>query len=153
MYLTANSQSNFLTIARATITIKGRIDHKIDIDDPSSIGTVQRLENAMSEKALENRIDMRKGNLDRLRTDLAEAEKIVSQPFPQQDELSEKQSRLKSLTEQLTKEAIEAKKNAPAKQKTCYFSRAENRKNLKRNIANAAPKKEKSNSKDKQGLE
>ncbi|MCR5121432.1 MAG: DEAD/DEAH box helicase family protein [Ruminococcus sp.] len=153
MYLTANSQSNFAMIARATITIEGHIDHRIDIDDPSSVGTVQRLENAMSEKALESRIDIRKSNLDRLRTDLAEAEKIVSQPFPQQDELSAKQSRLKTLTEQLTNEAIEAKKNAPAKQKTCYFSRAEHRKNLKRNIANVAPKKEKSNNKDKQGLE
>ncbi|MBQ7653679.1 MAG: hypothetical protein IJS17_01245, partial [Clostridia bacterium] len=87
--------------------------------------------------------------------DLAEAEKIVSQPFPQQDELSQKQSRLKSLTEELTKEAAERKKNAPAKEKTCYFSRAEHRKNLQRNIAKAAPKKQKSKdkSRDSQGIE
>ena len=151
MYLTANAQSNYLTIARATITIKGHAEYKIDVDDPSSVGTPQRLENALSEAAIGNRIEMCESNLTRLRSDLAEAQKIVSQPFPQQDELSEKQSRLKTLTE----EAAERKKNAPQKQKTCYFSRAEHRKNLQKNIAKAAPKKEKSKDKnrDSQGFE
>lgn len=149
MYLTSNVQSNFLTISRATITIKGHTEYRIDIDDPSSIGTAQRIENTMSEAAIENRIDMRNSNLDRLRADLAEAKRIVSQPFPQQDELMEKQSRLKTLTEALTKDAIEAKKNAPKKQPTCYFSRAEHRKNLMKNIANAVPAKDKQKDKPK----
>ena len=92
---------------------------------------------------------MRNSNLDKLRADLAEAKRIVSQPFPQQDELTEKLSWLKILTEVLTQDAIEAKNNAPKKQPTCYFSRAEHRKNLMKNIANAVPAKDKQKDKPK----
>ena len=83
----------------------------------------------------------------------AEAQKIVAEPFPQQAELDSKEDRLKILTDELNKAAIEAKKNAPKREKTCYFERAK----LKRDAMKIAkkPKKSKSNDKSKNnhGLE
>ena len=89
----------------------------------------------------------------KLRLDYAEAQKIVSEPFPQQAELENREERLKTLTEELNLAAIEAKKNAPKREKTCYFERAK----LKRDAMRMAQKPKKSKSKDqvknKQGLE
>lgn len=64
--------------------------------------------------------------------DYAEAQKIASEPFPQQAELESKEERLKALTDELNQAAIEAKKNAPKKEKTCYFERAKLKKKAMR---------------------
>ncbi|MDE5557759.1 MAG: hypothetical protein K2J32_08750, partial [Ruminococcus sp.] len=61
-----------------------------------------------------------------------EAQKIVAEPFPQEQELADKESRLKMLTEELNQAAIDAKKNAPQKEKTCYFERAKLKKEAMR---------------------
>ncbi|MCM1228435.1 MAG: hypothetical protein NC320_13630, partial [Clostridium sp.] len=71
-------------------------------------------------------------DLAKLRVDFAEAQKIVAEPFPQADELSSKEKRLKTLTAELNQAAIEAKKNAPQKEKTCYFERAKLKKEAMR---------------------
>ncbi len=67
-----------------------------------------------------------------MRVDFNEAQKIVAEPFPQEQELADKESRLKMLTEELNQAAIEAKKNAPQKEKTCYFERAKLKKEAMR---------------------
>ena len=85
-------------------------------------------------------------NLAKLRLDYAEAQKIVSEPFPQQTELENKEERLKTLTEELNQAAIEAKKNAPKREKTCYFERAK----LKRDAMRIAQKPKKNKSKDQE---
>ena len=57
---------------------------------------------------------------------------MVAEPYPQEQELAEKESRLKTLTEELNEAAMEAKKNAPQKVKTCYFERAKLKKEAMR---------------------
>ena len=59
--------------------------------------------------------------LGRLQADMKEAQHIINDPYPQEQELKDKQERLKVLTEELNKAALEAKRNHPDKQKTCYF--------------------------------
>ena len=93
-------------------------------------------------------------HLAKLRVDYDEAQKIVSAPFPQQAELESKSERLEKLTTALNLAAIEAKKNAPKREQTCYFQRAQ----LKREAARiakkkSAPKKTKVQDKKKPGLE
>ena len=56
------------------------------------------------------------------RLDHAEAQKIVAESFPQQAELDSKEERLKTLTDELNRAAIEAKKNAPKCEKTCSLN-------------------------------
>lgn len=89
---------------------------------------------------IDSKIEGANENLAKLRLDYAEAQKIVSEPFPQQAELENREERLKTLTEELNIAAIEAKKNAP-----------------KRDAMRIAQKPKKSKSKDqvknKQGLE
>ncbi|MBQ6169659.1 MAG: hypothetical protein IJK30_06845, partial [Ruminococcus sp.] len=103
---------------------------------------------------IDRRIDQVKTNLSKLRVDYDEAQKIVSAPFPQQAELESKSERLEKLTTALNLAAIEAKKNAPKREQTCYFQRAQ----LKREAARiakkkSAPKKTKAQDKKKPGLE
>ena len=86
--------------------------------------------------------------------DYEEAQKIVSAPFPQQEELDSKSERLETLTQELNQAAVEAKKNAPKREQTCYFQRAQ----LKREAARIAkkkstPKKTQTKDKKKPGLE
>ena len=69
-------------------------------------------------------------------------------------ELDTKEDRLKTLTDELNKAAIESKKNAPKREQTCYFQRAQ----LKREAARiarkkSAPNKDKAQDKKKPGLE
>lgn len=89
-----------------------------------------------------------------LRLDHEEAQKIVAEPFPQQEELDSKEERLKVLTDELNQAAIEAKKNAPKREKTCYFERSK----MKRDAARLAkkprtPKDQTKSRSKKQGIE
>ena len=76
-----------------------------------------------------------------------------SRVFSHQVELESKEKRLAILTEELNQVAIEAKKNSPKREQTCYFERATMRKAAKR-VAMQKSKIPKDKSKIKhQGLE
>lgn len=112
---------------------------------------LNRLEAALYN--IDGRIERTQDNLAKLRLDHAEAQKIVAEPFPQQEELDTKEQRLKVVTDELNQAAIEAKKNAPKREKTCYFERAK----MKRDAARLAKKpktpKDKAKGRGKQGIE
>lgn len=103
---------------------------------------------------IDGRIERTQDNLAKLRLDHAEAQKIVAEPFPQQEELDTKEQRLKVVTDELNQAAIEAKKNAPKREKTCYFERAK----MKRDAARLGkkpktPKNQTKGRSKKQGIE
>ena len=103
---------------------------------------------------IDGRIERTQDNLAKLRLDHAEAQKIVAEPFPQQEELDTKEQRLKVVTDELNQAAIEAKKNAPKREKTCYFERAK----MKRDAARLGkkpktPKDQTKGRSKKQGIE
>lgn len=104
-----------------TATIKGAYLHSTKLIE-SFAHNLKRLEGSLYN--IDRKINDTNTNLTKLRVDFNEAQKIVSEPFPQADELDTKEFRLKTLTEELNQAAIEAKKNAPKKEKTCYFERA-----------------------------
>ena len=113
---------------------------------------LNRLEAALYN--IDGRIERTQDNLAKLRLDHAEAQKIVAEPFPQQEELDTKEDRLKVVTDELNQAAIEAKKNAPKREKTCYFERAK----MKRDAARLAkkartPKDQTKGRSKKQGIE
>ena len=132
-------------------TMKGAATHGTNLIE-SFTHNLNRLESALYN--IDGRIENVKENLAKLRIDFAEAQKIVAEPFPQQAELESKEERLKTLTEELNRAAIEAKKNAPKREKTCYFERAK----LKREAMRISKqpkngKKRGEQDKKKQGLE
>ncbi len=131
-----------------TAKMQGQATHSTKLIE-SFVHNLNRLESALYN--IDGRIESTKENLAKLRLDHAEAQKIVSEPFPQQAELDSKDDRLKTLTDELNKAAIEAKKNAPKREKTCYFERAK----LKRDAMKIAkkPKKSKDKGKDSHSLE
>ena len=113
---------------------------------------MKRLEAALYN--IDGRIERTQDNLAKLRLDHAEAQKIVAEPFPQQEELDTKEQRLKVVTDELNQAAIEAKKNAPKREKTCYFERAK----MKRDAARLGkkpktPKDQTKGRSKKQGIE
>lgn len=131
-----------------TAKMQGQATHSTKLIE-SFAHNLNRLESALYN--IDGRIEGVKENLAKLRLDHAEAQKIVAEPFPQQAELDSKEDRLKTLTDELNKAAIEAKKNAPKREKTCYFERAK----LKRDAMKIAkkPKKSKDKGKDSHSLE
>ncbi|MDE7365407.1 MAG: hypothetical protein K2N27_11135 [Ruminococcus sp.] len=93
-------------------------------------------------------------DLSKLKVDYTEAQKIVAEPFPQAEELVTKETRLKSLTEELNQAAIEAKKNTKPKEKTCYFERAKLKKEAMRLSHKRSDKgKDKSQKRGDEGIE
>lgn len=129
-------------------TIKGAYPHTTKLIE-SFAHNLKRLEGALYN--VDRKINDVNTELSKLRVDYAEAQKIVAEPFPQAVELTEKSSRLKELTEELNQAAIEAKKNAKPKEKTCYFERAK----LKKEAMRISQKKsDKGKKKEKnQGIE
>lgn len=130
-----------------TATMQGEYQHSAKLIS-SFAHNMSRIEAGLYN--IDRRIDQVKTNLSKLRVDYDEAQKIVSAPFPQQAELESKSERLEKLTTALNLAAIEAKKNAPKREQTCYFQRAQ----LKREAARVAKKKKtKAQDKKKPGLE
>ena len=135
-----------------TAKMQGQAVHSTKLIE-SFAHNLNRLESALYN--IDGRIESTKENLTKLRLDHAEAQKIVAEPFPQQAELDSKEERLKTLTDELNKAAVEAKKNAPKREKTCYFERAK----LKRDAMKISKKprtpkdKSKSKRKNNQGIE
>lgn len=105
---------------------------------------LNRLEAALYN--IDGRIERTQDNLAKLRLDHAEAQKIVAEDT--------KEQRLKVVTDELNQAAIEAKKNAPKREKTCYFERAK----MKRDAARLGkkpktPKDQTKGRSKKQGIE
>lgn len=127
--------------------LKGAASHTTKLIE-SFAHNLNRLEAALYN--IDGRIERTQTDLAKLRLDHEEAQKIVAEPFPQQEELDSKEERLKVLTDELNQAAIEAKKNALKREKTCYFERAK----MKRDVARLAKKprtaKDKAKSKDKE---
>jgi hypothetical protein len=115
-------------------TMTGQYTHKAKLIR-SFAHNINRIEAGLYN--IDRRIDSVKNNLSKLRVDYEEAKKIVATPFPQQAELESKSEKLETLTTVLNMAAIEAKKNAPKREQTCYFQRAQ----LKREVTRVAKKK------------
>lgn len=110
-------------------TIVGTYPHTTKLIESFS-HNLRRLEGCLYN--IDRKINDTNSQLSKLRVDFNEAQKIIAEPFPQEQELADKESRLKTLTEELNQAAIEAKKNAPQKEKTCYFERAKLKKEAMR---------------------
>ena len=131
--------------------LKGAASHTTKLIE-SFAHNLNRLEAALYN--IDSRIERTQTDLAKLRLDHEEAQKIVAEPFPQQEELDSKEERLKVLTDELNQAAIEAKKNAPKREKTCYFERSK----MKRDVARLAkkprtPKNQTKGRSKKQGIE
>ena len=131
--------------------LKGAASHTTKLIE-SFAHNLNRLEAALYN--IDSRIERTQTDLAKLRLDHEEAQKIVAEPFPQQEELDSKEERLKVLTDELNQAAIEAKKNAPKREKTCYFERSK----MKRDAARLAkkprtPKDQTKSRSKKQGIE
>ena len=131
--------------------LKGAASHTTKLIE-SFAHNLNRLEAALYN--IDSRIERTQTDLAKLRFDHEEAQKIVAEPFPQQEELDSKEERLKVLTDELNQAAIEAKKNAPKREKTCYFERSK----MKRDAARLAkkprtPKDQTKSRSKKQGIE
>ena len=102
-------------------TISGAYPHTTKLIE-SFAHNLRRLEGCLYN--VDHKINDTISQLLKLRVDFNEVQKIVAEPFLQEQELADKESRLKMLTEELNQALIDAKKNAPQKEKTCYFERA-----------------------------
>ena len=131
--------------------LKGAASHTTKLIE-SFAHNLNRLEAALYN--IDGRIERTQDNLAKLRLDHAEAQKIVAEPFLQQEELDTKEQRLKVVTDELNQAAIEAKKNAPKREKTCYFERAKMKRDAARLTKKPRTAKDKAKRKDKkQGIE
>ena len=140
--LTVTMNSNMMG-GGMSACLKGAAAHTTKLIE-SFAHNLNRLESAIYN--IDGKIERTQENLAKLRLDYAEAQKIVSEPFPQKAELDSKEDRLKTLTEELNQAAIEAKKNAPKREKTCYFDRAK----MKRDAMRIAKKPKQSKTNDKE---
>ena len=104
-----------------SITMKGNAEHSCTLTSSFS-ANLKRMESTLYK--IDQTISDAQNNVNKLKMDLENARRIVNTPFPQQAELEQKTERLASLTDELNQAAIEAKKNAPEKKRTCYFERA-----------------------------
>lgn len=126
-------------------TLHGTAKHSCDFVD-SYDTNLRRMESAVFK--IDRRIENTVNELNDLEIDYENALKIVSEPFELKSKdgrtLSEMETSLKDLTEELAKSAAKAKKENPDKPRTCYFERAKLRKN-----AEKIAKQERSSGKDK----
>ena len=127
-----------------SITMKGNAEHSCTLTSSFS-ANLKRMESTLYK--IDQTISDTQNSINKLKMDLENAMRIVNTPFPQQAELEEKTERLTALTEELNQAAMEAKKNAPEKQRTCYFERAKLKKEAFKD--KQKPSKRKEQSKDK----
>ena len=131
-----------------SITMKGNAEHKCALTSSFS-ANLKRMESTLYK--IDQTISDAQNSINKLKMDLENAMRIVNTPFPQQAELEQKTERLASLTDELNQAAMEAKKNAPEKQRTCYFERAKLKKEAFKD--KQKPSKRKEQSKDKNEIE
>lgn len=123
-------------------TLSGSAPHIIEFGVSYS-NNIKRMENSLYK--LEEVLQNKKYELSSLRYDVAEAKKIIEQPFAQETELEEKSQRLETLSDELIKAAMESKSNQKTKSRTNYFSCAK----LKREAAKLKAAQGKTPKKDK----
>lgn len=122
-----------------SITMEGNAEHKCALTSSFS-ANLKRMESTLYK--IDQTINDTQNSINKLKVDLENAMRIVNTPFPQQAELEEKTERLTALTEELNQAAMEAKKNAPEKQRTCYFERAKLKKEAFKDRQKTAKPKE-----------
>ena len=128
-----------------SVTMKGNAEHKCALTSSFS-ANLRRMESTLYK--IDQTINDTQNSINKLKMDLENAMRIVNTPFPQQAELEEKTERLTALTEELNQAAIEAKKNAPEKQRTCYFERAKLKKEAFKDRQKTTKPKERSQDKN-----
>ena len=128
-----------------SITMKGNAEHSCTLTSSFS-ANLKRIESTLYK--IDQTISDAQNNVNKLKMDLENAQRIVNTPFPQQAELEEKTERLTALTEELNQAAMEAKKNAPEKQRTCYFERAKLKKEAFKDRQKTTKPKERSQDKN-----
>ena len=126
-----------------SIAMKGNAEHRCTLTSSFS-ANLKRMESTLYK--IDQTISDTQSNINKLKMDLENAQRIVNTPFPQQAELKTKTERLATLTDELNQAAIEAKKNAPEKERTCYFERAK----LKKEMFKDRQKPPKSRNKNKE---
>ncbi len=131
-----------------SITMKGNAEHRCQLTSSFS-ANLKRMESTLYK--IDQTISDTQDNINKLKMDLENAQRIVATPFPQQAELEEKSERLATLTDELNQAAMEAKMNAPEKQRTCYFERAKLKKEAFKD--RQKPTKSKEQDKDKNAIE
>lgn len=131
-----------------SVTMKGNAEHKCALTSSFS-ANLKRMESTLYK--IDQTISDAQNSINKLKMDLENAMRIVNTPFPQQAELEEKTERLTALTEELNQAAMEAKKNAPEKQRTCYFERAKLKKEAFKDRQKPSKRKEKSKDKNEIG--
>lgn len=125
-----------------SIMMSGNAEHKCVLTSSFS-ANLKRMESTLYK--IDQTINDAQNSVNKLKMDLENAQRIVATPFPQQAELEQKTERLTTLTDKLNQAAIEAKKNALEKQRTCYFERAK----LKKEAFKDRQKPPESNEKNK----
>ena len=128
-----------------SITMKGNAEHSCTLTSSFS-ANLKRMESTLYK--IDQTISDAQNNVNKLKMDLENARRIVNTPFPQQAELEQKTERLASLTDELNQAAMEAKKNAPEKQRTCYFERAKLKKEAFKDRQKTTKPKERSQDKN-----
>lgn len=128
-----------------SITMKGNAEHRCQLTSSFS-ANLKRMESTLYK--IDQTINDAQNSVNKLKMDLENAQRIVATPFPQQAELEQKTERLATLTEELNQAAIEAKKNAPEKQRTCYFERTKLKKEAFKDRQKTAKPKERSQNKN-----
>lgn len=128
-----------------SITMKGNAEHKCALTSSFS-ANLKRMESTLYK--IDQTINDTQNSINKLKMDLENAMRIVDTSFPQQAELEEKTERLTALTEKLNQAAMEAKKNAPEKQRTCYFERAKLKKEAFKDRQKTAKPKERNQEKN-----
>ncbi len=128
-----------------SITMKGNAEHRCVLTSSFS-ANLRRMESTLYK--IDQCINDAQNDSNKLKMDLENALRIVNTPFPQQAELEQKTERLATLTDELNQAAIEAKKNAPEKQRTCYFERAKLKKEAFRDRQKITRPKEQNKNKD-----
>lgn len=128
-----------------SITMKGNAEHSCTLTSSFS-ANLKRMESTLYK--IDQTISDAQNNVNKLKMDLENAQRIVNTPFPQQAELEQKTERLAFLTDELNQAAIEAKKNAPEKKRTCYFERAKLKKEAFKDRQKTTKPKERSQDKN-----
>ena len=131
-----------------SVTMQGNAEHKCVLTSSFS-ANLKRMESTLYK--IDQTISDAQSSINKLNMDLENARRILATPFPQQAELEQKTERLATITDELNQAAIEAKKNAPEKQRTCYFERAKLKKEAFKDRQKPAKPKEKN--KEKDGIE
>ena len=131
-----------------SVTMQGNAEHKCVLTSSFS-ANLKRMESTLYK--IDQTISDAQSSINKLNMDLENARRILATPFPQQAELEQKTERLATITDELNQAAMEAKKNAPEKQRTCYFERAKLKKEAFKDRQKPAKPKEKN--KEKDGIE